>query len=748
MISTPFKAGGSLIDRDSVSYIERQADQDALDLVAAMEYVLIVEPRQQGKSSLINRLMRHPTLLGTSLVVIDVTTLDRRSEPSWYATLCPQILGQLKGLVSVAQWPTMPQDGAGWRDFLWQIAATASSAGERVVIALDEIGAVPVPSATDFFSVLRAAYNSRQAEIEFRQLSFILVGAFHPRDLIKDARVSPFNIAHRVRLADFSLAQVTQLVARGDWVPAQVSLLAERIYYWTGGQPYLTQKLCANLRKDANISDVDACVEWIMREDENHLPHLIGKLREDKKLRKYLAKLYSGERIKFVPHENPRQARLQLLGAVATDTEGYCTIRNRIYNLAMTGIAGISAASESAATVLPTTEQWLSTLASKTLTSTPIADSPPDLQLLITLASDNKTLSYTLNSPGGGYNFLPVGQVNLTSPPRELLQRTFDRLSTWARFSPDQRTPAETEQAFRDLAGIGSNLYEELFPLEFKLEYPMLRDRHRGGTLLITTNDPWIPWEVVRPLEYDRRGQSIYDDPPLCQSFQLARWPASVAPPAQLIFSHAAIIQPRSDLPAAQSEKEFLAALPDITVGAPLETVAETLASFSAGQTQLYHFACHGNLDSTDPNNSKLKLADGFLTPADLASDRKSGLLRARPLVFANACHAGELGFGLTRLGGWAERFIAAGASAFIGSLWAINDVLAARFAAEFYNRLFGLAGHTQMPLAAAFRAARLVLRELDPANPTWLAYVLYGNPRAHVGIRGDILVPNLNQKQ
>jgi CHAT domain-containing protein len=197
------------------------------------------------------------------------------------------------------------------------------------------------------------------------------------------------------------------------------------------------------------------------------------------------------------------------------------------------------------------------------------------------------------------------------------------------------------------------------------------------------------------------------------------------------------VVRPPANLKAIGVESSYFADLAGVvqglTVADPVETVEGTLAALSAGQTQLYHFACHGNFDLTDPNESKLKLADGFLMPSQLTDDRKSGLLRARPVVFVNACHAGERGFGLTRLGGWAERFIAAGASAFVGSLWEINDVLAARFAVEFYNRLFGVGGQGRLPLGAAFGEARLVLKELDPANPTWLAYVLYGNPRAQV---------------
>lgn len=365
-----------------------------------------------------------------------------------------------------------------------------------------------------------------------------------------------------------------------------------------------------------------------------------------------------------------------------------------------------------------------------------VAAPPPDVQLSITLAADGRTLSYLLNSPDGDYNLLPAGSIQLAAPPRELLQRTFDRLSAWARLGAQKRSPAQTAQALREQASIGQNLYDELFPAEFKRLYPALRERHLGGNLLLTSADPWIPWEMVRPVEYDRGGQALYDDPPLGESFCLARWMAGPAAPSRLPLRSAAVVAPRSNLAAVQREQAYFAALPGQIAGfaagaAPLQSVEETLASFSAGQTQLYHFACHGNFDLSDPNDSRLLLAGGHLTPADLGGERKSGLLRSRPLVFVNACHSGERGLGLTRLGGWTERFIAAGASAFIGSLWEINDALAARFAAEFYDRLLGLAGHPPQPLAAALRGARLAVRDLDPANPTWLAYVLYGNPRA-----------------
>jgi len=343
-----------LTDEHAAIYVERQADRDALTHLRAMDYLLVIEPRQQGKTSLINHLMRHPALKGVAFAYVDMTRSDGSTEATWYQTLCQRILRQLRSFIPRDQWPVIPQNSAGWRGFLWDVAALATDAHRRVVIALDEIGAVTFLGATAFFSVLRNVYNSRQAETEFKQLTFLLSGAFHPRDLIKDVKISPFNIVQRVRLADFTLAQVRELVGTGNWADEQANLLAERVHYWTDGQPYLTQLLCSYLGPDATPADVDAGIERLRREDENHLPPMLERLNRDEKLRGYVDRILAGERIKFYPRENRRQAQLELLGVIKEDAEGFCIVRNRIYERVLAGVAEPTVRlSTSAATLHP-----------------------------------------------------------------------------------------------------------------------------------------------------------------------------------------------------------------------------------------------------------------------------------------------------------------------------------------------------------------------------------------------------------
>jgi len=93
--------------------------------------------------------------------------------------------------------------------------------------------------------------------------------------------------------------------------------------------------------------------------------------------------------------------------------------------------------------------------------------------------------------------------------------------------------------------------------------------------------------------------------------------------------------------------------------------------------------------------------------------------------VFINACRSAGAIPKYTKLMGWAEQFMAAGAGAFIGTLWAVRSDSALTFAEAFYDAL--LTGQT---LGQAVRTARLTTAA-NVADPTWLAYTVYGDPAA-----------------
>lgn len=358
----------------------------------------------------------------------------------------------------------------------------------------------------------------------------------------------------------------------------------------------------------------------------------------------------------------------------------------------------------------------------------------PDFVLRITLSADRRQLSFMLHSPAGrlGYIYQRMGSVTLASDPRTFLDNTLLRLSQMARTSSKKLNEQQIKAAQQKLQEIGWDLYEQLFTPALRRAYRdlrTLRQQQADLSLLIVSDEPWIPWEMVLPHEDDLPEEDF-----LCAQFRMTRWLEGRGLPEDFSVHQARVVVPQSNLPSVKAEKDYFSNdLPsqrsDISVGSGwLDTASQVKDALREGDIQWFHFACHGDFDYTRPDESALQLSGEPLTPSQIVGPYRTGVAASRPLVFLNACHTAEAGFSLTRMGGWAERFVRAGASAFIGSLWEVNDGLAAQFAIHFYNEL--LAGQT---LGAAFHSARAHIRALDDANPTWLAYTLYADPNGRV---------------
>jgi hypothetical protein len=198
---------------------------------------------------------------------------------------------------------------------------------------LDEIGSIPEAFSEDFFRVLREVFTVREIVPCFRNLGFVLAGAFDPRDLIKDPRISPFNVAQRVSLKDFSDAQVRQLVNFLGVSGNTATVITERINHWTSGQPYLTQRMCALLAKGPlppTGEGVEQAAGIIWREDTNHLARMFEELERDSTTRRYMERVLEDRAIRFAPAANRLQAKLAIIGIIKADEQGYCTVRNRI----------------------------------------------------------------------------------------------------------------------------------------------------------------------------------------------------------------------------------------------------------------------------------------------------------------------------------------------------------------------------------------------------------------------------------
>ena len=350
--------------------------------------------------------------------------------------------------------------------------------------------------------------------------------------------------------------------------------------------------------------------------------------------------------------------------------------------------------------------------------------SPPDLTILITESkSDGDQMRYRfkLHSPANGLFYYTVREeLSFSGAPSRWMEGLYRELGTLG-------AKASPEDVSETLSTIGSDLYEKLFPRELK-EIWKQRIRGRVRSIMIISDEPWIPWEIIKPSYETERGDIVEDDF-LCSSYLLTRWLAGPPPPSLIEIRRGALIAPVvSKLPNVQQESAFLVkSLGDVEEIEPrLATVRKLLKT---GGFHLIHFACHGSFDPEEHEQSVLYLhGRDKLKSRDIAGERRN-FGKDKPFVFINACQTARADFALVGIGSWADKFINANSSGFLGSSWEVNDELAYRFSRSFYGAL--LEGKT---VGEAMREARLEIR--GEPDPTWLAYTLYADPLAKVVFR------------
>ncbi|WP_414567438.1 AAA-like domain-containing protein [Nostoc sp. CCY 9925] len=254
-----YQVGGSLHTNDP-TYIVRQADKKLYTSLKAGNFCYIFSSRQMGKSSLLQRTSHRLKEEGYKCVYLDVTQLvsEGITLAQWYKSI---IISLLYGLnlaeqVQFNQWWKM-QAGLCPVQKLYQFVeevllpnvnsdSQTQGKAKGIFIFIDEIDSLlslnfPV---NDFFAWIRYCYEQQPHNSNFQHLGFALFGVASPSGLIADRDQTPFNIATAIELFDFQLDEAKPLLEGLKRVITQPEIVLQEIIYWSGGQPFLTQKLC------------------------------------------------------------------------------------------------------------------------------------------------------------------------------------------------------------------------------------------------------------------------------------------------------------------------------------------------------------------------------------------------------------------------------------------------------------------------------------------------------------------------
>jgi len=392
-----FQTGGTL-KADAPSYIERPADQELHQSLLAGDYCYVLTPRQMGKSSLMTKTAARLRGEGVHVAVVDLSGIGgdagSMTADQWYYGLANRLLRELDIQLSLGDWwQSLAQSPPLSRlmDFFEDVILGQLQG--QVVVFVDEIDTtIKLPFSDDFFAAIRACFNARANKAPFSRLSFVLLGVASPTELIRDAARTPFNIGKRIDLADFTEAEASLFlrgfgapsppaplpqaeVGRNKPAPAGISgklpsrmpetvaarpysglhpnldstasnagRLLKRILYWTGGHPFLTQRLCVQVQaEDSPHETPEIWVDRIVaaeflgvgrRTQDEHLKVINDRITQTGANRPALLKLYARV-LKGKPvqdqAQSPLHSALKLSGLVKTDGQGQLVVRNPIY---------------------------------------------------------------------------------------------------------------------------------------------------------------------------------------------------------------------------------------------------------------------------------------------------------------------------------------------------------------------------------------------------------------------------------
>ena len=342
--SNYFQVGGTL-SSDNNSYVVRQADKELLNYLLQGNFCFVLNCRQMGKSSLMVKTADKLRDENISCAFSDLSVLGIAdvSPEQWYKSFAYQLLESLDlDDIDLDSWWEKHSSLTAincLEKFFDKVILTELS--NKIVVFVDEIDSIiRLPFKDDFFALIRGFYNKRTINDKYKRLTFCLLGVATPPDLIEDKVRTPFNIGYPIELSGFTPQEAKNALIPGfpDYIQQPETIIKD-VIKWTGGQPFLTQKLCLLIaqhsdNKTPNVEEIVSKYmvnDWESQDYPQHFKTISDRILHDPDYTIKLLELYRQILQQEIVADNSlAQNKLRISGLV-NKKENYLKVYNPIY---------------------------------------------------------------------------------------------------------------------------------------------------------------------------------------------------------------------------------------------------------------------------------------------------------------------------------------------------------------------------------------------------------------------------------
>lgn len=255
-------------------YVQRDADKQVASIISDMGrpgYVLV--SRQMGKTNLLLNAKSKLEKAEDAFIYVDLSNVFDTPRECFENIIDTALESHHEKFISVKEDINEQRKSSAnlppHRQHINELKILIESLqGGKLVVILDEIDALTKTDYSDqIFSQIRSMYfSARVNNNNFNKLTYLLSGVVEPNEIIKDQKVSPFNIGQKIYLNDFSKLEFYNFLNLAGLNLDKIS--KDRIYFWTNGNPRITWDVCSEIE---NQIETRGCSEDLIDSIVNDL---------------------------------------------------------------------------------------------------------------------------------------------------------------------------------------------------------------------------------------------------------------------------------------------------------------------------------------------------------------------------------------------------------------------------------------------------------------------------------------------